>query len=297
MRCHSPKLDVLGSHFELWLKMELWQYGNSFKTRAALLAMESLTPEQKMKGVIAMSAGNHAIAVTYAAKKYGVSAKVLMPKAASSVRVDQCKILGAEVLLMENMQELFSKINDIQKAEDRVLVHPFEGERVALGTGTLGLEIHQQLGKLDALMVGIGGGGLIAGVANACKQLQPDIQVIGVEPEGSAVMSASFKEGKPAVLEKNNTIADSLSPPKAEAYSYSLCRKFIDKIVVISDEEIKKAMRFLFYEMKLAVEPAAAVSIAALMGPLREQLSGKRVAIILSGTNIDTRSYCNLINN
>lgn len=293
---HSPLLsEKLGAGFSLWLKLELWQYGGSFKVRAALLAMKNLAPEQRRKGVVAVSAGNHAIAVSYAAKKFGVHAKVVMPKTASPVRIEKCQSLGAELVLTENLQEAFTQVNLIQQAEGRVLLHPYEGETIALGTGTLGLELYEQVGHLDALLMGIGGGGLIGGVANAYKQLQPNVKAIGVEPEGAAVMNLSFQAGKPMVLSKIDTIADSLSPPKAEPYSYALCHAQVDQIVLVSDTEIKKAMRFLFNELKLVVEPAAAVGIAALMGPLGEQLAGKRVGIVISGTSIDDRRYCNLL--
>lgn len=292
----SPLLtEKLGETFSLWLKLELWQYGGSFKVRAALLAIQALSAEQRRSGVIAVSAGNHAIAVAYAAKKFGIQAKVLMPKTASPVRIEKCKRLGAEVMLLENMQAVFERVDEVQKAEGRILIHPFEGETVALGTGTLGLEFYEQVGTLDALLMGIGGGGLIGGVGNAYKQLQPGISVIGVEPEGAATMHYSFEAGKPMVFPKMNSIADSLSAPKTEPYSYSLCRQRVDQIVLISDDQMKQAMHFLFNELKLAVEPAAAISIAAIMGPLRKELSGKKVGVVISGTNIDDRRYCNLL--
>lgn len=294
-QCRSPVLtELLGLQFSLWLKLELWQYGGSFKARAALLGLQALSPEQRQKGVIAISAGNHAMAVAYAAKRFGVHAKVLMPKTASPIRIDKCRALGAEVLLMNDMLEVFARVGDIQKAEGRALIHPFDGETVALGTGTLGMELYYQVEPLDALLTGIGGGGLIGGVANAYKQLQPNIQIIGVEPEGASVMSQSFQAGMP-VESVPHSIADSLSAPKTESYPYSLCRQWVDQIALVSDAAIIKAMRFLFNEMKLAVEPAAAVGIAALMGPLRDQLKEKRVGIIISGTNIDEHKYCSLI--
>lgn len=291
----SPLLtELFGAQFSLWLKLELWQYGGSFKVRAALLGMQALTAEQRQRGVIAISAGNHAIAVAYAAKQFGVNAKVLMPKTASPVRINKCKQLGAEVLLMQDMSEVFAKIDSIQQAEGRALIHPFNGENVALGTGTLGLELFHQVGPLDALLMGIGGGGLIAGVGNAYKQLQPEVQMIGVEPEGAAVMTQSFQAGHPLEC-PSKSIADSLCAPKTEPYPYALCRQVVDRIALVSEDEIKQAMRFLFNEMKLAVEPAAAVGIAALMGPLRDQLTNKRVGVIISGTNIDEAKYCSLI--
>lgn len=294
-QCHSSILnETFGEEFSLWLKLELWQYSGSFKVRAALLNMHKLSPQQKERGVIAISAGNHAIAVAYAAKKFGVHAKVLMPETASPVRINKCKQLGAEVLLMKDMHEVFSRVGDIQKAEDRTLIHPFESETVAVATGTLGLELYQQVGPLDALLMGIGGGGLLGGVANAYRQLQPNIQMIGVEPEGANVMSLSFQAGHP-VSQTPHSIADSLCAPKTEPYSFSLCRQNVDQIAIVSDAAIIEGMRFLFNEMKLAVEPTAAVGIAALFGPLRQQLTGKRVGIIISGTNIDEQTYCRLL--
>lgn len=292
--CRSTALtEKLGAEFSLWLKLELWQYAGSFKTRAALLGIQALSPEQRQRGVIAISAGNHAIAVAYAAKQYGINAKVLMPKTASIVRISQCKNLGATVVLMENMQEMFAKVESIQQAEGRALIHPFNGETVALGTGTLGLELYQQAGPLDALLMGVGGGGLIAGVANAYKQLQPDIKMIGVEPAGAAVMNLSFQAGKPVECTPSS-IADSLCAPKTEPYPYSLCREFVDELVMVSEAELVTGMQFLFQEMKLVVEPAAAAGMAALLGPLRESLQNKHVGIIISGTNIDAHRYCGL---
>jgi len=293
-QCHAAELNELGPDFSLCLKMELWQYSGSFKVRAALLTIKSMSEEQRRRGVIAISAGNHAIAVAYAAKKFGVHAKVLMPKTASPVRIDKCKKLGAEVVLMESMEEIFSRIDDIQKVEAKELVHPFDGENVALGTGTLGWELFHQVNRLDVLLMGIGGGGLIGGVANAYKQLQPDIKIIGVEPEGAAVVNMSIKAGKPMTFAPKS-IADSLCVPKTEPYPLSLCRQYVDEIAIVDDNAIVQGMCFLFNEMKLAVEPAGAISFAALLGPLRQELAGKKVGIIISGTNIDEKKYCHLI--
>lgn len=294
-QCRSSKLtDLLGAHFSLWLKLELWQYAGSFKIRAALLSLAALNDEQKQKGVIAVSAGNHAIAVARAARQYKVHAKVLMPKTASPVRISQCQTLGAEVLLMEDMEEIFSKMESIQKAEQRTIIHPFDGEMVTLGTGTLGLEIHEQVGEIDYILAGVGGGGLVSGVANACKQLQEHIKIIGVEPTHSAVMQSSLTADKPQSCVPKS-IADSLGAPITTWRPLILCRRFVDKIVTVNDESIAEAMRFLFQEMKLAVEPAAAVSIAALMGPLHQELRNKKVCIILSGSNIDANKFCRLL--
>ena len=294
-QCRSPKLtEHLGPQGSLYLKLELWQYAGSFKPRAALLGIRALTADERRRGVIAVSAGNHGIAVAYAAKQFGVHAKIVMPKTAPQVRINKCKALGAEVLLVENMQAVFVTGESIQKSEGRALIHPFSGENVAVGTGTLGLEMYRQIGPLDALLTGIGGGGLISGVANAYKQLQPGIKVFGVEPEGAAVMSLSRQAGHPVECVPHS-IADSLCAPKTELLPFQLCRQFVDQMVTVSDAALVEAMRFLFNEMKLAVEPAAAAGVAGLFGPLRDQLFNKRVGIIISGTNIDERQYCSLL--
>lgn len=295
-RCRTPELqEMFGPDFSLWFKLELWQYGGSFKVRAALLGILALPENQRQRGVIAISAGNHAIAVAYAAKQCGIPAKVFMPKTASPVRIEKCQLLGAEVQLMESMQELFEKKDEIKKSEEKPMIHPFNGENVALGTGTLGLEFHQQVKDMDVVLMGVGGGGLIGGVGNVLKQLNSKLQVIGIEPENASVLYRSFAMGRPVEYPNPQTIADSLAVPKAEDYAYALCRRSVDQMVLVSETAIVDAMRFLFRELKLAIEPAAAVGLAGLLGPLRNQLAGKCVGIILSGSNIDERKYCNLI--
>jgi threonine dehydratase len=294
-QCRSPVLkELLGPSFELWLKLELWQYSGSFKLRAALLSVESLTPEQKKQGIVALSAGNHAVAVAWAAKQYGIHAKVLMPKTASPVRISKCQALGAEVVLLNNMEEVFAQAELIQAAEGRQLIHPFNGEIVSLGTGTLAIEINEQIAELDYILTGVGGGGLISGLANAYKQLQPSCRIIGVEPIGSSVMKQSLAAGRPLSCSPKS-IADSLCAPKTEWRPLVLCQRFVDKIVTVEDDAIAEAMRFLFHEMKLAVEPAGSIGIAAIMGPLREELANKKVCVIISGSNIDEQRYCQLI--
>jgi threonine dehydratase len=277
-QCRSPVLtELMGENFSLWLKLELWQYGGSFKLRAALLAVKSLTSEQKQKGVFALSAGNHAIAVAWAAKQYGVHAKVLMPKTASPVRISKCQALGAEVLLLNNMEEVFVRGEAMQKEEGRILIHPFNGELISLGTGSLALEIHEQIKDLDYVLTGVGGGGLISGVANDFHQLQPQTQIIGVEPAGSAVMQQSLAAGKPMSCSPKS-IADSLCAPRTEWRPLILCQRYVKRIVTVEDAAIIQAVLFLFHEMKLAVEPA-----------------DKKVCVIISGANIDEQRYCQLL--
>jgi threonine dehydratase len=280
-----------GSGTQVVLKLELFQYTGSFKARGALINLLSLSKDALARGVTAVSAGNHAIAVAYAAKSVGASAKVVMMKTANPFRVERCRSYGAEVVLAEDVHSAFETVKRIEKEEGRSFVHPFEGERTVLGTATLGHDWCRQAPDLDAVIVQIGGGGLAAGVACAVKQLRPRCQVFGVEPEGADSMHRSFAAGEPRPIEKVGTIADSLGAPFALPYSFGLCRRFIDELVKVDDDALRRAMRMLYGEMKLAVEPAGAAATAALCGPLRERLAGKRVGVLVSGSNIDIATF------
>jgi threonine dehydratase len=245
--------------------------------------------------VTAVSAGNHAIAVAYAARIMGTHAKVVMPRTASPVRVARCRAYGAEVMLAEDVHAAFALVRDIEREERRAFVHPFEGPRTALGTATLGLEWWEQaraLGApLDAVIVPIGGGGLAAGVAAAIKQLDPGCAVYGVEPVGADTMTRSLASGTPEGIDRVRTIADSLGAPHAAPYSFGLCRRFLDDVVLVDDEAMCRAMALLFGDMKLACEPAGAAATAALCGPLHPRLAGKRVGVIVCGSNIDAWTF------
>ena len=283
--------EIFGEGTEVFLKLELFQYGGSFKPRGALINMMDLDDEQLKCGVTAVSAGNHAIAVAFAAKTIGTTAKVVMPKSANKSRVDRCKSYGAEVILVEDVHKAFKKVEEIEEKEGRTFIHPFEGPLTALGTATVGLELCEQVENLDAVIVPIGGGGLIAGIASAVKQMQPSCNVYGVEPEGADSMTKSFAAGKPEEIEKVDTIADSLGAPHAAPYSFGLAKKFVDDIVKVTDPQLADTMELMFTEMKLALEPAGASATAALRYPLHERLKGKRVGIIVCGSNIDLETY------
>ncbi len=283
--------DVVGSDTKVFLKLELFQHTGTFKPRGALVTMLSLAPETLACGVTAVSAGNHAIAVSYAARLLRSTAKVVMPKKASPARIAICRAYGAAVELVDDVHHAFERVREIEAEEGRFFVHPFEGALVAQGTATVGLELCHQVSDLDAVIVPIGGGGLCAGVAMAVKLSQPRCQVFGVEPEGADTMHRSFAAGKPAVIDKVRTIADSLGAPFAAPYSFALCKKYVDDLVKVSDEQLCRAMALLFRGMKLAVEPAGAAATAALCEPLREKLRGKRVGIIVCGANIDIATF------
>ncbi|HYY53364.1 MAG TPA: pyridoxal-phosphate dependent enzyme, partial [Myxococcales bacterium] len=221
----------------------------------------------------------------------GTTAKVVMPRNANPARVEGCRAYGAEVVLVDDVHAAFARVKEIEAQEGRTFVHPFEGELTALGTATLGLELCAQAPDLDAVIVPIGGGGLCAGVASAVKQLSPRTQVFGVEPEGADTMHRSFRSGRPEAIDKVRTIADSLGAPHAAPYSFALCRRYVDELVLVDDDQLRAAMRLLFRAAKLAVEPAGAASTAALCGPLRTKLQGKRVALIVCGANIDAATF------
>jgi threonine dehydratase len=291
-RWQDDALDrAVGATTQVFLKEELFQRTGTFKPRGALSVMLGLAPDARARGVTAVSAGNHAMAVAYAARVLGSTAKVVMPKTANPYRVARCRELGAEVELVDDVHKAFDRVRQIEADEGRTFVHPFEGPATALGTATLGLELLEQVGGLDAVIVPIGGGGLCAGVAAAVKLLQPRCLVFGVEPEGADSMRRSLAAGSPQAIDAVRTIADSLGAPHAAPYSFDLVRRNIDDLVLVDDDALRRAMLLLFASAKLAVEPAGAAATAALCGPLRERLDGKRVALIVCGANIDHGTF------
>ena len=271
-------------------KLELFQHAGSFKARGVMLSMLGLDDDARARGVTAVSAGNHAMAVSYVARALGSHAKVVMPTNANPARVAACREMGAEIEQHDDIAAAFARVEEIERDEGRTFVHPFEGEHMALGAGTLGFEFLRQVGQLDALIVPIGGGGLAAGVANAVKQLQPRCRVYGVEPTGADSMHRSFAAEAPQRIESVTTIADSLGAPMAMPYSFALCRRFIDELVMVDDDELCRALWLLFADAKLAVEPAGAATTAAML-KLGARLSGQRVGLIVCGANIDAESF------
>lgn len=282
---------ILDTETEVVLKLELLQYAGTFKPRGALLNMLALSDEELARGVTAVSAGNHAIAVGFAAQTLGTHAKVVMIETANPARVAACKAYGAELVMAGDAHEAFDTVRRIESKEGRSFVHPFEGPNTVLGTATVGWELSRQAPELDAVIVPIGGGGLCAGVSCAVKLMQPGCRVFGVEPEGADSMHRSFAAGEPSRIDKVRTIADSLGAPYAAPYTFGLCHQFVDELVKVDDDALRRAMGLIFREMKLAVEPAAAAATAALCGPLRERLRGQRVGVIVCGSNIDAGTF------
>jgi len=291
-RWDDPALArVLGPETRVFLKEELFQRTGTFKPRGALSVMLDLSRDALARGVTAVSAGNHAMAVAYAAGVLDTTAKVVMPRSASPFRVARCRELGAEVDLVDDVHAAFERVRQIEEQEGRSFVHPFEGPLTALGTATLGLEMVTQLPDLDAVIVPIGGGGLCAGVAAAVKEARPSCRVFGVEPEGADTMTRSFEAGSPQAIDRVRTIADSLGAPHAAPYSFGLCRRYLDGLVVVDDDALRRAMLLLFESAKLAVEPAGAAATAALCGPLRDRLRGRTVGLVVCGSNIDAGTF------
>ena len=290
MRCAAIE-DAIGGDTEVLAKLEFLQRTGTFKARGALATLHGLSDQERELGVTAVSAGNHAIATAFAAQAVGTTAKVVMLRSANPSRVAACKAFGAEVVMADDVHQAFDVAHHIRDEEGRFFVHPFEGPSIALGTGTLGLEICEQVEKFDVIVIPVGGGGLIGGVSNAVKKLRPDVEVIGVEPEGADSMHRSFASGTPESIEKVGTIADSLGAPFAMPYSFRLARENVDRLAMIDDQQMQRAMGFLFQRMKIAVEPACAATTAALLGPLRDSLLGKRVVLVMCGSNIDWATF------
>ena len=286
---------AVGESTTVWMKEELFQRTGSFKPRGALSVMLDLDADALSRGVTGVSAGNHAISLGYCARALGTTATVVMPKTANPFRVQMCRELGATIVLVDNVHDAFDRVKEIEADEGRTFVHPYEGPKTALGTASVGMEFIDQLADvgvtLDAVIVAAGGGGLTGGVACAVKLMSPGTAVYVVEPEGADSLNRSFKTGSPQAIETVRTIADSLGAPRCEPYSFALNRQFVDEVVLVDDDQIREAMRLLFRSAKLAVEPAGAAALAALMHPLRDRLDGQTVGIVVCGANIDIESF------
>jgi threonine dehydratase len=272
----------------LLLKCESLQKTGSFKVRGALNALLSMDEASKKRGVITVSAGNHAQAVAYASALTGVKSTVVMFESAPRTKVEASRGYGAEVVLYgASGIESFKRAHEIEKERNLTFVHPFDNLQVAAGAGTVGLEIIEDVDKVDVLVVSIGGGGLLAGVAAAVRARSPKTRVVGVEPIGASAMRKSLDAGKPVKLDRIDTIADGLSAPMAGDLTFPVIRDLVDDVVLVSDDEIRDAMREVMTSAKLIAEPAAAASVAAVMLGRVGAKRGDRVVAILSGGNVD----------
>ena len=289
---HNQTLAAIG--VDLSVKLELLQTGGSFKVRAALGHMQRIA--KSAKGVTTASGGNHAVAVALAASKCGLPAKVVVPVTASPMRVQLCEFYGAEVIKVDSIADVFKKSMDIAECEDYAFIHPFDGHDVALGTGGLGHEMLQDAPAMDALIIPIGGGGLISGIANYIKQVKPSVKIFGVEPATANSIARSRAAGKPVTFPEVKSIADSLAAPMACEYSFNLIQQHVDELVTITENEMIEAIQLLQRDFKLAVEPAAASGLAALRGPLAGVIQGfQKPCLLACGTNIDAERYAGYI--
>ena len=290
---------VVGESTRVWLKEELFQRTGSFKPRGALSVMLDLDAAALAKGVTGVSAGNHAISLAYSARILGTTAKVVAPVTADPFRIKLCEDFGGLVELVGTIHEAFDRADEIAVTEGRTFVHPFDGPKTTLGTASVGMEFVEQVWEggesLDAVIVATGGGGLSGGVACAVKQMVPATRVYAVEPEGADSLSRSFKTGSPEAIDAVRTIADSLGAPRCEPYSFEVNRRFVDEVVLVTDGQIREAMRVLFQSAKLVSEPAGAAALAALMYPLRERLDGMTVGVVVCGANIDPETFARYI--
>ncbi len=272
----------------LFLKQELFQRTGAFKIRGALNFLASLDPEARQRGVCTVSAGNHAQGVALAARLAGAPCVVVMPEGAVASKIEATRGYGAEVILHGDLTQIFTRVKEIEQERRLTFVHPFDHRGIIAGQGTVGLELMEDLADLDAVVVPVGGGGLISGVAAAVKGISPRTRVFGVEPEGADAMWRSLRSGRPECLERLETIADGLSAPFAGELTLAHVQALVDDVVRITDAEMVEAMRLLLSRCKILAEPAGAAATAALLAGKIPLPGGQaRVAAVVSGGNVD----------
>jgi threonine dehydratase len=270
----------------VYLKAELFQRTGSFKPRGVLTSLASLLPEERRGGVIGISAGNHAQAVAFGAAREGLDALLVMWQGASEQKIAATRAYGASVdLTASSPAEAFERLEELLATSGRTLVHPFDSAPTIAGQGTVGLEIAEDVPDVDVVVVPVGGGGLIAGVATAIKGLRPHARVIGVEPELSTALHSALAAGE-RVEVTPTSFADGLSAPHAGRMALAICQALDVGVVLVSEDEIRDGFRFLYERAKLACEPAGAVGVAALLAGKVALQPGETVALVVSGGNV-----------
>ena len=279
---------------KVFIKPENLQKTGSFKIRGAYNKISNLTVDEKKRGVIASSAGNHAQGVAYGAKESGIKAVIVMPKSTPLIKVESTKQYGAEVILHGDVyDDAYKKAKELEEKEGYVFVHPFNDEDVLDGQGTIALEILEELPETDIILVPIGGGGLISGIACAAKILKPEIKIIGVEPEGAASAYEAIKENKIIELKEANTIADGTAVKKIGDLNFEYIKKYVDEIITVSDYELMEAFLLLVEKHKIIAENSGILSVAATK-KIKEK--NKKVVSVISGGNIDVLMISSMIN-
>lgn len=284
----NPKVSV-------YLKTENLQLTGSFKLRGAYYKISQLSDEEKARGVIACSAGNHAQGVALGATHNGIKSLICLPAGAPISKIEATKGYGAEVCLVPGVyDDAYARALELQKEHGYSFVHPFDDPKVIAGQGTIGLEILEQMPDVEAVVVPIGGGGLISGVAYAVKTLRPDVKVYGVQSTGAPSMAASLKEGKLCHLNDVSTIADGIAVKEPGVNTFDMCSRYVDEVVTVSDDEIAAAILALIEQQKLIAEGAGAVAVAAVMFD-KLPVEGKKTVCLVSGGNIDVNTLSRVI--
>ncbi len=285
----------IASDCELYLKPENLQITGSFKVRGSAYKIATLTEEEKQKGVIACSAGNHAQGVALAATKYGIKSLICLPDVAPISKVAATKGYGAEVCLVEGCyDDAFQKALELKESEGYTLIHPFDDENVIAGQGVIALEILSELDNIDAIIVPIGGGGLISGIAYTVKQIRPDVKVYGVQVAGAPSMYNSIKNDEIQCLPSVSTVADGIAVKQPGELTFELVKQYVDDIALVTDDEVFSAILALIEKQKMIAEGAGATAVAAVMFD-KFNLKGKRVVSVVSGGNIDVTSLSRVI--
>ena len=270
-----------------FLKAENFQRTGSFKTRGAVYAVSRLSSAQRAAGIVTMSAGNAAQAIAFAATAAGVKVTVAMPETAPATKVAATRGYGAEVAFAADMTKLMALVDELRSKTGAYYLHPYDDAAMIAGHGTAALEVFEDLPDADLFVVGIGGGGLIAGIATAVKARRPAARVVGVEPTGANAMRRALDAGAPVRLERIDTIADGLAAPIAGTLPLEIVRRLVDDVVVVDDAVIAEGVRFLAQRAKLVAEPAGAAATGALLSGAVRPRAGDRVVAIVSGGNVD----------
>ena len=287
--------EKLSGKSQIYLKTENLQVTGSFKLRGAYYKISQLDESEKKAGIIACSAGNHAQGVALAATKMGIKSIVCMPDGAPISKIEATKALGAEVMLVPGTyDDAFEKACSLQKETGATFIHPFDDENVIAGQGTIALEVLNQLPEVEAIVVPVGGGGLISGIAYTVKQLRPDVKVYGVQAENASSMVKSIEKGSPITLPTVSTFADGIAVKHPGDLTFELINKYVDKIVTVSEDEIAAAILTLIEKQKLIAEGAGAVSVAAAMFD-KLPIDNKKTVCIVSGGNIDVNILSRVI--
>ncbi|GAB6024813.1 hypothetical protein CHUAL_009933 [Chamberlinius hualienensis] len=286
--CTRSKISSIAG-MEIYFKKEYLHYTGSFKERGARFTLLMLSSAQKRKGVIAASAGNHALALSYHGQDLGIPVTVVMPVVAPLMKVQLCKTYGANVIVRgKDIGECKEMAMKMTVETGMTYINGYDHPHILAGQGTMGLEIVEQVPKIDAVVIPVGGAGLIAGTAVAIKSLLPDVQIIGVEPARAASYTAALKAGKPVKVDVSSTLADGLAVPTVGVNAFATAKPLVDKIVTVSEEMVAIAILRLIEIEKAVVEGAGASALAAILANLLPELKGKRVVVPLCGGNIDT---------